>query len=165
MGGQKSVKESRAESPSGDQWWRVKYQGPSVSVSSSRAATQAAATGIMRSFWGILIMVTIIDASCKFEGKEICEGAVTRELSTVVKICDNGKLKLKKKSDIAPGWPMAGGECVWYGEVLCDGAVVQDLYRWWFLMKCTKGRMSLYSRSWSEVSNDPRYKNRYNNRL
>ena len=42
-------------------------------------------------------------------GKEICEGAVTRELSTVVKICENGKLRLKKKSDIAPGWPKAGG--------------------------------------------------------
>ena len=42
-------------------------------------------------------------------GKEICEGAVTRELTTVVKICENGKLRLKKKSDIAPGWPKAGG--------------------------------------------------------
>ena len=62
-------------------------------------------------------------------GSEICEGAVTKELSTVVKICENGKLKIKKKTDVAPGWPRAGGECVWYGEVLCDGAVVQDLYR------------------------------------
>merc|ERR1712018_131366 len=97
--------------------------------SSRRAATQAAATRIMRSIWSIL-----------------------------VKICDNGKLKLKKKADIAPGWPKAGGECVWYGEVLCDGAVVQDLYRWWFLMKCSNNKMSLYSRSWSEVTNDPRYK-------
>ena len=42
-------------------------------------------------------------------GKEICEGAVTRELTTVVKICEKGKLRLKKKSDIAPGWPKAGG--------------------------------------------------------
>ena len=30
-------------------------------------------------------------------------------MSTVVKICENGKLRLKKKSDIAPGWPKAGG--------------------------------------------------------
>ena len=44
-----------------------------------------------------------------FEGKEICEGAVTKELSTVVKICEEGKLKIKRKSDIAPGWPKAGG--------------------------------------------------------
>ena len=44
-----------------------------------------------------------------FEGREICEGAVTKELSTVVKICEGGKLKIKRKSDIAPGWPKAGG--------------------------------------------------------
>ena len=49
-------------------------------------------------------------------------------------------------------------ECVWYGEVLCDGAVVQDLYRWWFLLKCSKNKMKVISRSWSEVASDPRYK-------
>ena len=80
----------------------------------------------------ILILATLVSAlqgSCPFEGKEICEGAVTKELSTVVKICEGGKLRIKKKTDIAPGWPKAGGECVWYGEILCDDAVVQDLYR------------------------------------
>ena len=41
--------------------------------------------------------------------KLYCEGAVTKELSTVVKICEEGKLKIKRKSDIAPGWPKAGG--------------------------------------------------------
>merc|ERR1711894_746661 len=108
--------------------------------------------------WVCCILLTVIEASCPFEGKQICEGAVTKELSTLVKICVDGKLKLKKKTDIAPGWPKAGGECVWYGEVLCDGAVVQDLYRWWFLRKCSKGRMSVTSRSWSEVTADERYK-------
>merc|ERR1712113_1045447 len=116
----------------------------------------------------VLLLVTVLarvtQSSCPFEGKEICEGAVTKELSTVVKICQNGKLRLKKKSDIAPGWPKAGGECVWYGDIICDGAVVQDLYRWWFLMKCSKGKMSLYSRSWTEVTNDERYKKLHNNK-
>merc|ERR1712001_330812 len=111
----------------------------------------------------VAVLARVTQSSCPFEGKEICEGAVTRELSTAVKICENGKLRLKKKSDIAPGWPKAGGECVWYGEILCDGAVVEDLYRWWFLSKCSKGRMSVTSRSWSEVTSDPRYKNRFNN--
>merc|ERR1712043_144094 len=111
----------------------------------------------------VVVLARVTQSSCTFEGKEICEGAVTRELSMVVKICENGKLK--KKSDIAPGWPKAGGECVWYGEIHCDGAVVEDLYRWWFLTKCSKGRMSVTSRSWSEVTSDPRYKNRLNNRL
>merc|ERR1711997_1444075 len=112
----------------------------------------------LRLVFQVAVLARVTQSSCPFEGKEICEGAVTKELSTVVKICQNGKLKLKKKSEIAPGWPIAGGECVWYGDIICDGAVVQDLYRWWFSMKCSKGRMSLYSRSWTEVTNDRRYK-------
>ena len=83
----------------------------------------------MKTILILTALVTVLQGSCPFEGKEICEGAVTKELSTVVKICEGGKLRIKKKTDIAPGWPKAGGECVWYGEVLCDGAVVQDLYR------------------------------------
>ena len=59
--------------------------------------------------WVCCILLTVTEASCPFEGKQICEGAVTKELSTLVKICVDGKLKLKKKSDIAPGWPKAGG--------------------------------------------------------
>merc|ERR1711992_7663 len=144
--------------------------------SHGRASPEAAATVVtsqinMETRGTTLLLIAVLvtclarvtQSSCPFEGKEICEGAVTRELSTVVKICENGKLTLKKKSDIAPGWPKAGGECVWYGEILCDGAVVEDLYRWWFLSKCSKGRMSVTSRSWSEVTSDPRYKNRNNN--
>merc|ERR1711894_182718 len=140
--------------------------------SHSRAAPQLAASVMVMTsrtsslHLRLLVLVAVLahtmEASCKFEGKQICEGAVTKELSTVVKICQNGKLKLKKKSDIAPGWPKAGGECVWYGDIICDGAVVQDLYRWWFLMKCSKGKMSLYSRSWTEVTNDRRYKKVHN---
>merc|ERR1711981_210404 len=138
--------------------------------SHSRAAPQPAASVInmirnthLLTVFMVVVLAQGTQSSCTFEGKEICEGAVTRELSTVVKICENGKLRLKKKSDIAPGWPKAGGECVWYGEILCDGAVVEDLYRWWFLSKCSMGRMSVTSRSWSEVTSDPRYKNRLNN--
>ena len=59
--------------------------------------------------WVCCVLLTVTEASCPFEGKQICEGAVTKELSTLVKICVDGKLKLKKKSDIAPGWPKAGG--------------------------------------------------------
>ena len=65
-------------------------------------------------------------------------------------------------------------ECKWYGEVLCDGAVVQvgaivspnfqsshyaqDLYRWWFLLKCSKSKMSVVSRSWLDVNSDKRFR-------
>ena len=59
--------------------------------------------------WICCLLIASIEASCPWEGKQICEGAVTKELSTLVKICVDGKLKLKKKTDIAPGWPKAGG--------------------------------------------------------
>merc|ERR1712032_1476678 len=107
---------------------------------------------------GLLPLNSLDRGQLPLGGQADLRGAVTKELSTLVKICVDGKLKLKKKSDIAPGWPKAGGECVWYGAVLCDGAVVQDLYRWWFLRKCSKGRMSVTSRSWSEVTSDERYR-------
>merc|ERR1712025_129583 len=94
-----------------------------------------------------------------------------------VRICTEGEVLKKKKEEVEPGYPMAGGdkrgynvqrvrdsrvksilECVWYGEVLCDGALVQDLYRWWFLLKCSKNKMSVVSRSWSDVTSDSRFK-------
>ena len=76
-------------------------------------------------------------------------------------------------------------ECVWYGEVLCDGAVIivslknktynlkkqqkktskiaynsisQDLHRWWFESRCSNKRMIVKARSWEEVVKDPRFK-------
>ena len=69
--------------------------------------------------WVCIVLATsplllVTEASCPFEGREICEGAVTKELSTLVKICVEGKLKLKKKADIAPGWPKAGGGIKYY---------------------------------------------------
>merc|ERR1712106_976613 len=82
--------------------------------------------------WVLAIMVLLfssVSCSCKgkgkFAGQQICEGGVTKELKTLVKICTDGKLKFKPKSEVKPGYPLAGGECIWYGEVLCDGAVVE----------------------------------------
>merc|ERR1712062_128617 len=98
------------------------------------------------------------EAACKFKGKQICEGAVTKEFKKSVRICTEGKVLKKKREEVEPGYPLAGGECVWYGEVLCDGAVVQDLYRRWFLLKCSANKMSVVSRSWSDVTSDRRFK-------
>ena len=74
--------------------------------------------------WVCLVLATsplllVTEASCPFEGREICEGAVTKELSTLVKICVDGKLKLKKKADIAPGWPKAGGGTFYTCNISC----------------------------------------------
>ena len=38
----------------------------------------------------------------------------------------------------------------------------QDLYRWWFLLKCSKAKMSVVSRSWLDVTSDKRYKKHKN---
>ena len=79
--------------------------------------------------------------------------------------------------------------CSWYDQVICDGEVVRDLYRWWFQSRCSNSRwtwgetsssscnhihpcltksilrihtlflrMSVISRSWSEVRSDPRFR-------
>ena len=79
--------------------------------------------------------------------------------------------------------------CSWYDQVICDGEVVRDLYRWWFQSRCSNSRwtggetsssncnhihlcltksiprihslflrMSVISRSWSEVRADPRFR-------
>merc|ERR1711994_497919 len=66
-----------------------------------------------------------VEASCTFEDKEVCEGKIVKEIGkSLVKICIDGKLKIKPRKKISP-WPGYGGSCMWYGEVLCDGAVVQ----------------------------------------
>merc|ERR1711892_872052 len=111
------------------------------------AATGGAAAGRMGtgSLSILILLLGSISCSCKFKGEEVCEGAVTKELKSTLQICTNGRLKLKKKSEVEPGYPLAGGDCFWYGEILCDGAVVEDLHRWWFLSKCVKSKMRVVS--------------------
>merc|ERR1712061_898093 len=100
----------------------------------------------------LILPLDTVEASCTFEEKEVCEGKIVKEIGkSLVKICRDGKLKIKPRKKISP-WPGYGGSCMWYGEVLCDGAVVQDLYRWWFLSKCSKSKMSVVSRSWLDVT-------------
>ena len=57
----------------------------------------------------MFFLAPTINASCKFKGKEICEGAVTKEVGKIVQICEDGRLKYKKKSKVATPWPKAGG--------------------------------------------------------
>merc|ERR1712061_350330 len=106
----------------------------------------------------LILPLDTVEASCTFEDEEVCEGKIVKEIGkSLVKICIDGKLKIKPRKKINP-WPGYGGSCMWHGEVLCDGAVVQDLYRWWFLSKCSKSKMSVVSRSWLDVTSDRRYK-------
>ena len=73
----------------------------------------------------LFLRLDTVEASCTFEDKEVCEGKIVKEIGkSLVKICIDGKLKIKPRKMINP-WPGYGGSCMWYGEVLCDGAVVQ----------------------------------------
>ena len=36
---------------------------------------------------------------------------------------------------------------------------VQDLYRWWYLAQCDRGRMLPVGRQWGDVAEDPRFTN------
>ena len=110
------------------------------------------------------------------EGVKVCNGAVTREKETTVQICVDGKLKYKKKEEVTPGyalWPRdtgPGKDCVWYGTTFCDGDLVevtnigmvttsttiftsllQDLRRWKYHLKCSKGVMRVVGRTLSDL--------------
>lgn len=105
-----------------------------------------------------------IGGDCKYLGKRVCSGSVVRtfKYSTLVRVCDNGVLKYKRDKDVknAPRRGPAGSQeedCVWYGQVYCGGDVVIDLYRWWFQMRCSNGRMRIEARQWRDVVTDPRY--------
>ena len=51
-----------------------------------------------------------------------------------------------------------GKDCLWYGTTFCDGDLVEDLYRWWFKMKCSKSRFTVVSVPYTQVVQDPRFK-------
>lgn len=50
-----------------------------------------------------------MEGACTFKGKQVCEGAVTKVTKKFVRICTDGKVIKKKKTEVEPGYPMAGG--------------------------------------------------------
>eukprot|EP00092_Neocalanus_flemingeri_P072997 GFUD01089962.1.p1 GENE.GFUD01089962.1~~GFUD01089962.1.p1 ORF type:complete len:129 (+),score=38.95 GFUD01089962.1:63-449(+) len=99
--------------------------------------------------------------TCVFRNKgkkfDIQEGEVTSIKKDKVKVCENGKLVQKDKSEVPTPYKIGCNGCMWYGRVICEGNVVKDLHSWWFLSKCAGGKMSAYGRSWLEVSGDKRF--------
>merc|ERR1712126_205128 len=112
-------------------------------------------------------MVKLGGKDCKYKGEKICNGAVTKEYLKInkVRVCNNGKLQILPRATVGEGFPLVGRDtghgkdCIWYGTVFCDGDVIEDLHRWWFLMKCSKSKFTVHSRSYSEVTNDKRFSN------
>merc|ERR1712179_53595 len=102
--------------------------------------------------------------TCKFKNKgkeyEAKEGEVVQLKKTKLRVCENGKTVLKKKTDFKFPYNFACRGCQWYGEMLCGGAIVRDLHRWWFQAQCSGGRMVAVGRSLEDVISDPRYRQR-----
>jgi len=48
--------------------------------------------------------------------------------------------------------------CFWRGKLYSNGEVINDLYQWWFNKICSKGKMVVQARQWSDVVKDKRYK-------
>merc|ERR1712080_161477 len=103
------------------------------------------------------------EKTCKLKhlGKthDVQEGQITEIRKTTFRVCTNGSLILKKKKEVRPPYKIGCGGC-WYGKLLCNGEIVQDLNRWWFLNQCSNGRMRPVGRSYDEVSRDPRFRPR-----
>ena len=55
------------------------------------------------------LLLSTVDGACKYKGKQICEGAVVKVMKKSVRICTEGKVLKKKKEEVEPGYPMAGG--------------------------------------------------------
>merc|ERR1712098_823869 len=95
----------------------------------------------------LVLLPNISLQACSSKGQQICDGAVTKEIGTkLLQVCDGKILKYKKRSEVKPGYPMAGKDCEWYEDILCDGETVIDLYRWWFESRCSNKKMSVRPR-------------------
>ena len=102
---------------------------------------------------------------CEYEGGKICNGAVTKEVGkSLVKVCTDGKVKTKLRKSVGEGFALVGRDtgpgkdCLWYGTTFCDGDLVEDLFRWWFRMKCSKSKFTVASVPYTQVVQDPRFK-------
>merc|ERR1711953_729129 len=99
--------------------------------------------------------------TCQFktngETYQINQGEVTEIKKTKVRVCDNGKNILKLKTEFRPPYKFGCEGCTVKGKIVCKGTIVRDLYRWWFLAQCDRGRMLPIGRQWSEVVSDPRF--------
>ena len=122
----------------------------------------------------VLLLGSLVDAlrtvklggkDCEYEGGKICNGAVTKEVGkSLVKVCTDGKVKTKLRKSVGEGFALVGRDtgpgkdCLWYGTTFCDGDLVEDLFRWWFRMKCSKSKFTVASVPYTQVVQDPRFK-------
>merc|ERR1712021_67544 len=106
-------------------------------------------------------VATKAPGDCKYGGERVCSGSIVKYFLNrrLVRQCIDGVFitKTAAAANATKNAVKRGGEdCVWYGRVYCDGDVMIDLYRWWFQMRCSGGKMKLQARQWRDVVNDSR---------
>ena len=116
--------------------------------------------------WGDFVLnqnyFLLQSAECEWYGKVICDGEVVQVgcqslLQHPLSLSNSSLVKTRSRFQYRqPPISALVLVCDWYNNV-------QDLYRWWFEARCSKGKMSVVGRSWAAVVKDPRYKARYQN--
>ena len=85
-------------------------------------------------FVTLAALMSGLEGACKYKGKQICEGAVTKITKKFVRICTEGKVLKKKKEEVEPGYPMAGGGIIinifWTPMIL-------DVFRMCLVWRCS----------------------------
>ncbi|XP_023327610.1 uncharacterized protein LOC111700800 [Eurytemora carolleeae] len=98
---------------------------------------------------------------CNIVDKRVCDGTVAKVRPDGTSIvCKGGKFQAspaKGRVGKKLGGDGESGDCEWYGQVYCDGDVVEDLFIWKHQVKCAQGKMFIYHRSLQEVESDPRF--------
>ena len=56
-----------------------------------------------------LLHLATVEASCTFKGQEVCDGVVVKETKRIVRVCIEGKIKMKVKKKYEPQDPT---ECI-----------------------------------------------------
>ena len=56
-----------------------------------------------------LLLLDTVEASCTFKGQEVCDGVVVKETKKIVRVCIEGKIKMKVKKKYEPQDPT---ECI-----------------------------------------------------
>ena len=76
-----------------------------------------------------------LEGACKYKGKQICEGAVTKVTKKFVRICTEGKVLKKKKEEVEPGYPMAGGGIITSNIIWT--LIIVDVFRMCLVWRCS----------------------------
>ena len=85
-------------------------------------------------FVTLAALMSGLEGACKYKGKQICEGAVTKVTKKFVRICTEGKVLKKKKEEVEPGYPMAGGGII---INIFWTLIIVDVFRMCLVWRCS----------------------------